>query len=61
MFCLPQFLRFFWGVGQELESALVAQLQKDAVAFSVGVSDPKWDAVGSAWFDDALIVWLGGL
>ena len=24
-------------VGQELESALVAQLQQDAVAFSVGV------------------------
>ena len=46
-FVCRQFLvRRFFLVGQELESALVAQLQKDAVAFSVGVLTQN----GMGWF-----------
>lgn len=45
MFGLPHFLCGFFLVGQELESALVAQLQKDAVAFSAGNTQN-----GMGWF-----------
>ena len=55
MFGLPHFLCRFFLVGQELESALVAQLQKDAVAFSAGNTQN-----GMGWFGLKTMLWWFG-
>lgn len=58
----PSFWCGFFLVGQELESALVAQLQQDAVAFSVGVLTQNgmgWEPAWRRCFDSLVGGFVG--